>query len=145
MRCAMLLLIAGTANADAGIPWVVLPESLGPEMMRQCSRNTPDHIQRFWTPGNADIVIMEDRLKAYEKYHHVELQLQLARSHRQYVGFIKGGRRFIYGNFYPASGHAPLDETKTVVDICDGGPGLWGVVYSVDDGVFSDFEHNGVA
>ncbi len=70
--------------------------------------------------------------------------LPLTRFHRQYVGFVKDGRRYIYGNFY-----TPYTDIKNEalhpVNICDGGKHFWGIVYSVETKSFSDLQFNGEA
>jgi hypothetical protein len=89
-------LLSSAALANGQSPWVVLPESLGTEVMKQCSRDTPQHIQHFWVPTTADILLLEKRLRRYEVSNNAESRLQLTKSHRQYIGFIKGNKRYIY-------------------------------------------------
>ena len=70
--------------------------------------------------------------------------LPLSRFHRQYIGFVKDGKRYIYASFY-----IPWPDTKNEaslpVIVCDGGKSFWGIVYSIDTKSFSDLRFNGVA
>jgi hypothetical protein len=114
--------------------------------MKQCSRNTPAHIERYWMPSEEDIVLLEARLQAFlTKSNPLSDHLPISKFHRQYVGFTSDGKRYIYGNLYPFGGTADRDESKVPVIICDGGRLFWGFVYSLVTGQFSQFEFNGEA
>jgi hypothetical protein len=68
----------------------------------------------------------------------------LSRSyHRQYVGFVKDGQRFIYGSFYPSDTRLSMDEQRSPIIVCDGGPAFWGIVYGVDGHQFEEPRMNG--
>jgi hypothetical protein len=74
--------------------------------------------------------------------------LEKTKYHRQYIGFVRNGERFIYGNFYPDSalGHdAKFDETTQPLMVCDGGPAFWGIVYRVSTKTFEEPAFNGRA
>ncbi|MDR0777517.1 MAG: hypothetical protein LBE81_12920 [Azonexus sp.] len=79
-----------------------------------------------------------------------KLRLPLAEYKRQYIGFIRSGEKFIYGNFYvnrplPSSlAHLREKIDQTPVIICDGGSSSWGVVYSVEGKTFQDMAINGM-
>jgi hypothetical protein len=63
---------------------------------------------------------------------------------RQYVGFIRDGKQYIYGNFFkgePETAHA----ASVPVVACDGGDNFWGVVYSLDSNTFESIRFNGHA
>ena len=49
---------------------------------------------------------------------------------------IRGGRRFLYGNFYPRSADEvspdPDQWRREPVMVCDGGPAFFGVEYDVE-------------
>lgn len=61
--------------------------------------------------------------------------------HRQYVGVVRDGRRFIYGNF------APRDLEPGVLNrpiiVCDGGPQFFGVEYEPATERFTLVSFNG--
>jgi hypothetical protein len=66
----------------------------------------------------------------------------------QYVGLIRGGRRYIYGNFVPGStreSYATLgsrDESRALT-VCDGGPAFFGADYDVEARGISHLAFNG--
>ena len=65
---------------------------------------------------------------------------------RQYVGIVRGGRLFIYGNFIPSGpepGWLPGDFALTPALICDGGPPFFGVEYDVEARRFTHIAFNG--
>lgn len=64
----------------------------------------------------------------------------------QYVGLVRGGRRFLYGNFFP------VDERNEMAGwrerpmiVCDGGPPFFGAEYDVEAGRISHLAFNGAA
>lgn len=134
----------------------ILPVSLGKELLAQCSRPNPGENTKFWQPSSADIDALETALDKYlveREKAGKEIPPKNLAYHRQYVGFIRysdSGRepvRLIYGNFYPEGILSEFggkhNESNEVVDICDGGSALWGVVYRVSNKTFEDLAFNG--
>src|SRR5262249_23941352 len=106
----------------------------------------PEGATEYWEPTDAQLDELEMRLVAYlESASGVELPPRGLAYHRQYIGFVKNGARFIYGSFYPGQERISEAERTQPIVICDGGPSLWGVVYEPAVGRFSDFGFNGVA
>jgi hypothetical protein len=68
---------------------------------------------------------------------------------RQYGGFLRDGRRFIYGNFYPRGvgddRPAANDWRHGPMTVCDGGHAFFGVEYDVDGHRFTHLDFNGYA
>jgi hypothetical protein len=66
---------------------------------------------------------------------------------RQYGGFLRGGRRFIYGNFFPheAGDDRPADNDwrHAPMMVCDGGHAFFGVEYDVEGRRFTHLGFNG--
>ena len=147
MRVATFLLLLAYTTAYASNGSFILDPSLGPQVMKQCSRRTPTHIQSFWRPEEKEISILETRLQAFlMNSNPLSDHLPITKYHAQYVGFITAGKRYIYGNLYTlGGGTSDIDETKVPVVVCDGGRQLWGFVYSPETGEFSEFEFNGEA
>ena len=127
----------------------VLAPSLGPELLKQCSRAAPRGVSGFWKPSTHDIDQLEvalakyldDRAKAGR-----ETPPQAQSYHRQYVGFTTGSERYIYGNFYPASavtGFWKDKESKHALGVCDGGPLFWGIVFRVSTKTVEEIRLNG--
>ncbi|MEO5937551.1 MAG: hypothetical protein ABIQ43_00915 [Sphingomonas sp.] len=63
---------------------------------------------------------------------------------RQYVGVTRGGRRFIYGNFFP---FLTMDEFKywrrELVLVCDGGRAFFGAEFDVASMKITHIAFNG--
>jgi len=138
----------------------ILPAAKAPAALHQCTRDTPQGVEGFWTPSTSQIAALERNLATFietrpsERHgivfapralpsdgHHTVVALDQYR--RQYVGFIKGGKRYVYGNFYMSS-RAPKDEASQAVSVCDGGWAYWGITYSVESGEFNDLQLNWV-
>jgi hypothetical protein len=64
---------------------------------------------------------------------------------RQYVGIVRGGRRYLYGNFFPEDvSHEPGTAwLRTALQVCDGGPAFFGVEFDVAAGHFTHVAFNG--
>jgi hypothetical protein len=139
------LLVSQFALADAPASYI-LPASLGPAVLNQCSRSSPQNVEEFFTPDPGDVADMEVRLAPYIKNRSSHIHFETYG--RQYVGFTKKGRRYLYGNFFNLKlfdSSFPLKnpQSKPVV-ICDGGENFWGIVYSLDSQSFSELHFNGV-
>ncbi len=113
----------------------------------QCSRSAPSPKSDLWEPSTKDLDDLEASL---EKYLHLRENSGKAvppkniKCHRQYVGFIRNGERYVYGNFYPGSEEFAVNEAIHAVQVCDGGNNFWGIVYSVKTGTFEEPQFNGV-
>ena len=137
----------------------ILPPSLGKKLLDQCSRPVPTMIIEFWQPSEKEIDVLEVSLAKYLEQREKDGKSIPPKGlyHRQYVGFVSqvgsvhNSERFIYGNFYPDAKEIlsdwrdgrPRDEAKGPMDICDGGPAFWGIVYQVSTKTFEAPEFNG--
>ena len=122
-------------------------------MWHQCSRSVPPAGEASWSPADADIRALEAALPAaltrLSDAERSELTNVPVGWFRQYVGIVRGGRRFIYGNFMPASEQAQMADrhddswqTRALI-VCDGGPRFFGVEFDVDAGAFTHVDTNG--
>jgi hypothetical protein len=146
-RFIMLVSVAGLLGASGAEEKhsFVLSPTLGSALLKQCSRPTPQNIEGFWVPTEQNIARLEQLLVPFlTSISGGKSALPLEHYHRQYVGFIKGGKRYIYGNFYGQS-EAGRNESVEPVIVCDGGADFWGIVYSLDSNTFSNFYRNGFA
>ncbi|HYJ53524.1 MAG TPA: hypothetical protein VEW04_10180 [Allosphingosinicella sp.] len=133
----------------------VLPGSAVGQMLRQCSRSAPAPGEATWQPTAGDVAALETALAAALRGRE-----EIARDHyatdpdwalaprgwwRQYVGIVRSGRRFIYGNFYPRRPeNAQLPNWRTApVGICDGGPVFFGAEWDVAAHRFTQIAFNG--
>jgi len=135
----------------------VLPGSAAASLLRQCSRGAPPPGEATWQPLPSDIVALESALPATLR-SRPELNMRRYESdpdwsrfplgwQRQYGGIVRGGRRFIYGNFYPHApgGRALGDERwrSEPIYVCDGGAYFFGVEYDVAGRRFTHLAFNG--
>jgi hypothetical protein len=154
MRAPLLLalLIAACQPAGAALPpnAVILPGSLARTMLSQCSRATPPPGDGTWTPGEREIAALEAALPgalrgqphgSNDRWSNAPQGWQ-----RQYVGILRGGRRLIYGNYFPRGAMAGSMDDRwrhEAVMVCDGGPEFFGAEYDVEANRFSHFGFNG--
>jgi len=111
--------------------------------LKPCSRGGPGDAASFWVPANAQLDALEGKLITFLASHESDESLPPSNSyHRQYLGFVKDGRHYIYGSFYPGRGAMKQAERDNPLRVCDGGSSFWGVVYDVESGEFSDLRVN---
>lgn len=114
---------------------VVLPIGRASEVFQQCGRFTPRDATAYWKPSDAEIELLELRLVRYlDSLSDVETPPKDVTYHRQYVGYLVGGPKRIYGNFYPGNGEMTAAEREHAVTACDVGPTHWGVIYDSETG-----------
>jgi hypothetical protein len=110
-------------------------------MLRQCSRRTPQKVSSFFTPDASHVTELEARLADY--LSRVKPALRFQEYSRQYVGFTKDGRQYLYGNFFRSTSSVARASSEPII-VCDGGESFWGVVYSLDSKTFEDIRFNGI-
>ena len=166
LLAAGLALVADCARPS---PSVNLPEGAyvldgeaGLGLLSQCSRATPAKGEATFHPDAADIVRLEAELpQAIVDRAHIppggdwpHLDPAIAKSFaqapkgwwRQYVGLVRQGRRFVYGNFVPAArgvAEDPAALAKSPEVVCDGGPAFFGAEYDPAAGRFTHLAFNG--
>jgi hypothetical protein len=151
LRLALfLILLSGLSVgfAEERRVFVLSPASGAAGLLDQCSRRTPEPVEGFWTPSSRDITELETLLGNFLETDAAAKSIRpLDQYHRQYVGFTKGGKRFIYGNFYKAPSHivSKYDESTQPVVVCDGGRSFWGIEFSLESKSFIDLAFNGEA
>lgn len=155
IRCCIALLglmaascaPAQAVRGDAAI----LPGEMAATLLRQCSRDAPLPGETTWQPTWNDIARFEAALPRAlaadpESRGLVDFQPP-ERWVRQYVGLVRGGRRFIYGNFAPqfpgGSGIPKMSPSRPML-VCDGGPAFFGAEYDVEARRVSHLAFNGV-
>ena len=142
-----LLTTVGVSVAEEQRVFVLAPAK-GASLLQQCSRTAPQGVDAFWRPSAEDISELETLLEPFLRANPTGRPLlPLQQYHRQYVGFTKGGKRYIYGNFYalPRGFTADQDEAVDPIHVCDGGRHFWGIVFAVDSKSFLELAINGVA
>lgn len=147
--------------------FTVLPASEGPRLLRSCSPTPEDgagawNPAGFWEPDAATAREVETRLPALldsvlPLVDHARGRPGTLRSAdyvRQYVGITRGGERLVYVHGLAEGILKMLDEThgtrqpafdwrRYALTVCDGGVGLFGVVYDPRRGTFGRLEFSG--
>ena len=145
---AMLsLLICSCAVADVRGDTAILPGAAVSEILDQCSRDSPAAGEATWRPEWQDVLRLEAALPAAvtaspERRDLIVGQLPTGWK-RQYVGILRNGERFIYGNFYPVRSGIEEGRIAEPLIICDGGPAYFGVEYDLKAGRISHLAFNG--
>ncbi|MGH8128404.1 MAG: hypothetical protein ACRETC_08560 [Gammaproteobacteria bacterium] len=136
MKSLVLFTLILSTSAIAGIgdlpkgAYLMVP-SQGYELTHQCSSQSYQ-ADDYWIPSSIRVVILEARLHTYLKKHPMETAIRvpllpLSKWHRQYIGFTRFGRKYLYGIFYPPS-KTDKDYDDTPVNVCDWGQS-WGVLF----------------
>jgi hypothetical protein len=161
LACGLALAVAAMAGGAAPVPLprdvTILPGSEIPLLLNQCARRAPARGEGSWTPGAQDIARLEAALPAALadrpeiRRPHRPSELDWTRVPegwgRQYVGIVRGGRRYIYGNFVPKIKGIDLrlgHEAWRMESIarCDGGAVYFGAEYDVTAGRFTQIAFN---
>jgi hypothetical protein len=142
IRILLLLTLLFTARAAAN--WqasgVIFSGENANALLRQCSRTAPEKVTSQWTPTSEQISTLETLLPAFKRTLK-QLDAPLETFYRQYAGFIAGGRKIIYVNFFPKDTD-PQWRSRAVV-VCDGGDHFWGVEFEVKRSRFVKAAFNG--
>ncbi len=126
--------------------FAVLPIEIAPQVLKQCSRDTPQ-VDSFWIPKQAEIIQLEGQLidflnqKKKATYNTPYPQAY----DRQFIGIIQNGEKLIYGNFFPFKYSKTFHRLAEIIDVCDGFGSFWGVIYNPNTQQFSELRINGLA
>lgn len=112
----------------------------------------------FWTPTASQLREVERALPTFLRMQTqtrptskelLELIVLAPKSRRQYVGMILNGKKVIWVNGIPQEPRKDIDPfsnwKREIIDVSDGGPKFWGVVYDVDKHSFEKLILNGSA
>lgn len=145
---------------------VILAASAATQAMDGCGRVGAGAVEEYWLPDEAVVREAELRLPAVldsvlRRVAQANGYRETPRSRdyfRQYVGFVRGGKRLLYVNGVSRGfvnhiaaiaaerpGSTPsgwMDWTRVPLDACDGGSGFFGVVYDPGTGEFGRVEFN---
>lgn len=113
--------------------------------IRFCSRTAPAGMTGFWEVPAADVAGVDAALLKHLHDSGLEKGLVLAptKYERQFLGFRRGNRRFIYVNAFASRFlRAVGDSRKEIPRICDGGSLSWGIEYDVKRASFAHFAPN---
>jgi len=134
---------------------VILKDSAA-AVLRQCTRRTPRNVERFWQPTDSVVRVLEgpllellrDVLPRVRIVDRPQPTLRAEQYYRQYVGIVRGGKRLVYVNGFPPPDS--LSESiagkgywrRLPIEVCDGGPYYFGVVYDVERRAFEPIDFN---
>ena len=137
-----VLLVLALDGCTSNRPWTVLPESQTAELRTPCSRAFPEGLAGYWSPKDADIAEVEQKIDAFvtKELRDRGEEGPPPTYRRQYVGFERAGRQVIYVN-----GHGDWSDSwrTKAVNICDGGVIAFGAVYDLGVHRFDWFQFNG--
>jgi hypothetical protein len=141
----LAILVSGGIAAAAGRSPSAFPLKIGAFKagFRNCSRPTPQGITSYWQVNQSDVERIDEALMQYLERKGLlkMLRTPLSAYGRQYLGYNRGERRFVYINaFMRSSG----DTKSTYVRWCDGGNLFWGIEYDMKGKTFTGFEIDGV-
>ncbi|MDH4120242.1 MAG: hypothetical protein OEV94_00850 [Deltaproteobacteria bacterium] len=147
----LMLWILLLTGAEAGEPLrsTLLEKEIAVTATRQCSRDSPEHVEDGWTPSPQIIQEMETRIPQLKNLESKaccgkgKIEGKLSDYSLQYAGIVVGGRRLIYINAFPKKLETP--EWTSLMVVCDGGKSFWGAVYDPATGTFSQLAFNGEA
>lgn len=127
---------------------VVVGPDASPLVRRPC-RDLPTGLTGCWSPERRDILVLEAGLARAVDDHwrttHPDARPRTTRAYRQYTGMFRNGTPVVYVNAMPtpfAERHYELWR-EGHLQVCDGGPEFFGIVFTPSTGEFDSFEANG--
>ncbi len=113
-------------------------DEVGMDLLWLCSRDEPDDYDGRWEATVSDIAMVEEMLLQdhAQILRNAGITEEIFRNEivREYAGFTRKGRRYLYGSFGPTSG----------IGVCDGGPAYFGVEFAMPGGEVTHVAHNGM-
>jgi hypothetical protein len=164
---AAALSVSGCSRGNASLPAdaFVLSGQDAKSLLSQCSRAVPAKADSLFEPDAADIARMEAGLgqavvhrdtippgtdgRAVPMPGNMDMTKAPQGWARQYVGVVRGGHEFIYGNYFPASElrnmrtYSNMDPARQALVVCDGGPTFFGAEFDIESGRFTHLAFNG--
>ncbi|WP_298514229.1 hypothetical protein [uncultured Kordia sp.] len=131
--------------------YTVIKDSLGKQLVHQCSRPSPRGATQFFDLTENDVLTLHTNFKkVYELEPAEDFFIDYAITNLeayayQYVGFIYKGTRYVYINAFTIENATITrhDWKNIPMVVCDGGPQLWGVVFDMDKKRFYNLYLNG--
>jgi hypothetical protein len=118
------------------------------KMFSQCSRSSPQRGEEEWKPDGKIIYEFENKLFDFLPSVATDWNNRVFPSDyvRQYIGIVRGGRRYIYGNLIalPEQLRTSFSLADQALIMCDGGSSAFGVEYDVEQHKVANFSMNGL-
>ncbi len=142
MRVLVLLslvwIVSGNAYAQQRKPFAMLQGSVANlhDVSQPCSRTGLNGITGTWYPRKSDVQLLELHLADISRLHNQDGSQDIridqpSNYYRQYIPILVGKHRLIYVNaFSPTQPPTPPASWHTrFINVCDGGPAEWSVIY----------------
>lgn len=145
VMAAVGLMLACCSSTVAFEDTVIL-QIESPAALDQCSRDAPTRGDGVWTPTQTDIVQVEEAVSPAVAARPEASRMTSVPPQgwvRQYVGIVRDGEKFIYGNLLPLHAAAGDRWKEGLVVVCDGGPDFFGIAFDVKRKVVSHLAFNG--
>ncbi|MGZ5190206.1 MAG: hypothetical protein ACXWCZ_04245 [Flavisolibacter sp.] len=128
---------------------VSLNATQGEDLMKQCSRSTPD-VKKFWNLTKTDSDLLEEYFNKLLSIRSKDGNriINLRNYAYQYLGVTIGKKNFIYINAFQLKANKSPEEVHPTwktspVTACDGGSMFWGALFNLETKEFSQLTFNG--
>jgi hypothetical protein len=122
---------------------VPLPDSAFAGGLHVCSREAPSGIVGYWKVAPKMVDAIDGELRAHVRKSGIDASLPFAFSLyvRQYAGFVRDGKRFVYVNALLLEKNSPMVEQakKALPSSCTGISGSWSIQYDISTKTFLSF------
>lgn len=152
----LALIVVSLGAVWVALPYIWLPKGTSSislwwaaDALNQCSRDAPKTDGKYWLPTASEITAFEVELPLtleLRERNGQRVPPRFQQFRRQYIGFTRNGRRFIYGNFSAIYDDEPWKRWEFLerpVVVCDGGTNFWSVVYDPKRKLFEEPQFNG--
>jgi len=130
---------------------VILDAGKGKDLLKQCSRATPEKVKDFWAPANEDIEKLNNNFKKILKVTATECCIggltikKLEGYVMQYIGVTIKNKKYIYINAFSIGSKKYYNNwEQEPAKACDGGAGFWGALFDLEDLAFTQLSFNGI-
>jgi hypothetical protein len=133
--------------------YTILDSTKGKNLLRQCSRSTPQKISSFWVPSEKEIMMIDAQFLRVMDIKSKGCCLPGRKIQKlddfafQYIGVTIHGKKYVYVNsFYKDKENESLYtnwKTEPIV-MCDGGDHYWGVLFDLNRLRFRNLSINGI-
>jgi hypothetical protein len=125
---------------------VALPDSAFANGLRVCARETPSGIVGYWRVPAKSVDAIDAELRLHLRKSGIDKALPFSFSLyvRQYAGFVRDGKRFVYVNALLLEKGSPMVEQakKGFPASCSSISGSWGIQYDTATKQFASFSKN---
>lgn len=134
---------------------IILTSKTGEKMMDQCSRSTPEKVEKYFDLTGEEIVSLENNFKKILSIKSAGCCfngwkiLKLDDYGFQYIGVIVNNHKYIYINAFIVEDEDDFTSWYknwkiAPIIVCDGGDGFWGVLFDLEKKLFLQLSVNGV-